>query len=375
MKFRKKAIGAVSLILAAMLLVTGCSGPKNPYQINDKENFNVSIRFDANGGLFHTNLAVITDSYNISSMKTNGAGEVEIPLLEPNDEVRGKVDRFDAYKDGYFLAGWYTERTEVADGQYEYSGKWDFKKDRLKVKADGKYSAEEPVMTLYAAWIPSFSFEYFDYRTGEYLGSTSFDPLKAQGIDLPRWSKNTGRIVMGEFFKRDGYTFKDVYLSQESTEPVTDQMIKHSGVVNLENGTGSGSTMKLYVDWMEGQWFHVYSAEKFYDLAKEDRNLIICNDLDFTDTKWPTDFSEGTFTGKIIGGGFALNNLKSELSGKLFNEIGDGAYIEDLTFAFAKGTQDAGMDMICTNISSNAKLENVEATVYSPMVNPESVSE
>lgn len=97
--------------------------------------------------------------------------------------------------------------------------------------------------------------------------------------------------------------------------------------------------------------------------------------MDFTDTKWPTDFSEGTFTGKIIGGGFALNNLKSELSGKLFNEIGDGAYIEDLTFAFAKGTQDAGMDMICTDISSNATLENVEATVYSPMVNPESVSE
>ena len=57
MKFRKKAIGAVSLILAAMLLVTGCSGPKNPYQINDKENFNVSIRFDANGGLFEPALS------------------------------------------------------------------------------------------------------------------------------------------------------------------------------------------------------------------------------------------------------------------------------------------------------------------------------
>ena len=76
MKFRKKSIGIVCLILAAMLLVTGFSGVKNPYQLNDDEKYNVSIRFDANGGLFHTNLSVITDSYNISNMKVNGEGKV-----------------------------------------------------------------------------------------------------------------------------------------------------------------------------------------------------------------------------------------------------------------------------------------------------------
>jgi hypothetical protein len=375
MKLRKKAIGAVCLILAAMLLVTGCSAPKNPYQINDEQNYNVSIRFDANGGLFSTNLSVITDCYNITNMQQNGAGEIEIPLLDPNDENRGDVESFEAEKDGYFLAGWYTNRTEGGDGEYVYSGKWDFTKDRLKVDPNGKYSAEEPVMTLYAAWIPSFKFEYYDYNTGDKLGETSFDPLKSQGVYRPRPSKQTGRMIMGEFFEREGYTFKNVYLSMESTEPITADTIKHGGVVNLENGTGKDSVKKLYVDWMEGEWFHVYSAEQFTKLAATDANLIISDDLDFSNANWPSSLSNGTFTGKIIGDGYTIKNLKSDLSGKLFNQIGDGALIENLTFKFIKGTKDQGMDMICGNISSNAKLDNVFASVYSPMDDLNPVSE
>ena len=375
MKLRKKAISAVCLILAAMLLVTGCSAPKNPYQINDEQNYNVSIRFDANGGLFSTNLSVITDCYNITNMQQNGAGEIEIPLLDPNDENRGDVESFEAEKDGYFLAGWYTNRTEGGDGEYVYSGKWDFTKDRLKVDPNGKYSAEEPVMTLYAAWIPSFKFEYYDYNTGDKLGETSFDPLKSQGVYRPRPSKQTGRMIMGEFFEREGYTFKNVYLSMESTEPITADTIKHGGLVNLENGTGKDSVKKLYVDWMEGEWFHVYSAEQFTKLAATDANLIISDDLDFSNANWPSSLSNGTFTGKIIGDGYTIKNLKSDLSGKLFNQIGDGALIENLTFKFIKGTKDQGMDMICGNISSNAKLDNVFASVYSPMDDLNPVSE
>lgn len=375
MKLRKKFISAVCLILASTLLITGCSTAKNPYQKNDADNYRVSVRFDANGGLFDVNLSVITDSYNISNMKVNGAGEVEIPLLDPNDVARGDVDNFEAEKDGYFLAGWYTERTEVGDGEYEYSGKWDFNKDRVKVDADGEYSAEDPVLTLYAAWIPKFSFEYYDYNTGEYLGSTSFDPLKAQGISLPKWSKTTGRIVMGEFLKRDNYTFKNVYLSRESTEPVTTELIKHCGTVNLENGTGSNSKMTLYVDWMEGDWFQVYNANQFYKLAETDCNLIICNDLDFSDAKWPSTLSDGTFTGNILGGGYSIKNLKSDMSGKLFNQIDEGAHIENLTFVFAKGTEDTGMNMVCGNISPDATLDGVEAVIDRPMANPNLVSE
>lgn len=375
MKLRKKSTGIVCLILAAMLLVTGCSGVKNPYQLNDDEKYNVSIRFDANGGLFHTNLSVIMDSYNISNLKTNGEGKVEIPLLNPNDELRGDIDSFDATKDGHFLAGWYTERTENEDGSYSYSGRWDFRKDRVEVDPNGTYSAEEPVMTLYAAWIPNFTFECFDYRTGEFLYSIPFDPLTSNGIDLPGWSSQTGRMVYRGLEKREGYTFGGVYLSRESTEPVNTAKLMHSGNVDLENGIGTNSTMKLYLDWMEGDWYQVTNASNFVKYAAENANLIIAGDIDFSESSWTQELSNLTYTGTIVGNGYSITNLKAEYSGKLFAAIGDGAKISDLTFAFAKGAAGDGLDMISGNISPNASLENVEASVFVPTVEPKPASE
>lgn len=375
MKFRKKSIGAICLILATMLVISGCSGAITPYQQYDAENYNVCVRFDANGGLFHTNLSVITDSYNITNMKVNGEGKVEIPLLNPNDELRGDIDSFDAEKEGYFLAGWYTERTEVGDGKYVYSGKWDFQKDRLEVDPNGKYSAENPVMTLYAAWIPKFTFECFDYRTGEYLYSIPFDPLTSNGLSLPGWSSQTGRMVMRDLEKRDGYTFGGVYLSPEDTEPVSTSLLKHCGTVDLENGTGSGSTMKLYLEWMKGDWYQVTNAKNFVKYAAENANLIIDKDIDFSDTTWTQELSNLNFTGTIIGNGHSITNLKAEYSGKLFASIGDGAQITDLSFAFAKGAQGDGLNMICDNISPNATLSNVDASVFMPSGEPSPASE
>lgn len=375
MKLKKKSIGALCLLLATMLLVTGCAGNKNPYQKNNAENYRVSVRFDANGGLFDTNLSVITDSYNISDLPKNGAGEVEIPLIDPSDAIRGDIDNFDAQKSGYFLAGWYAKRTEVGEGEYTYSDKWDFSTDRLKVDAAGDYSSDEPVLTLYAAWIPSFTVEYYDYHTGEALGSTTFNPMISEGIALPKWSKSTGRVVMGDFPKRDGYSFGNVYLSQDSTEPVTGEMIKHCGIVNEENGTGSNGTMKLYVEWMEGEWYHVYTANQFAKLADTDCNLIICDDMDFSNVSWPRKLTNGTFTGNILGEGYSLNNIDAEYVGKLFEEIGDGACIENLTFNFAAGAEVSGQDAICSAVSKNATLDRITISVDGNIIYPEPVSE
>ena len=207
MKLRKRTILTVCLLLAVMVLISGCAGEKNPYEVNDANNFNVSIKFDANGGLFTTNTDVIVDSFDISTLKTNNAGQVEIALLSPDDAQRGK-DGFKAYKSGYFLAGWYEQRVATGKDEqgnmvYTYAKKWDFAQDTVKVHATGTYSSSSPVKTLYAAWVPLFKIEMYDLNSGEYVDSITLNPMESNEIKLPMWNEKTGSIDMNDLPERD----------------------------------------------------------------------------------------------------------------------------------------------------------------------------
>ena len=154
MRLKIKA-GIIALLgLATITFTAGCSADKTPYQINNDENYNVSVKYDANGGTFTTNTSVIVDSFSIEDLKENSDGQVEIALLSPDDSKRGN-DAFKAAKNGYFLAGWYAERSDNG-----YSDKWDFEEDLLQVDPRKTYSADEPVLTLYAAWVPLFEIEF-----------------------------------------------------------------------------------------------------------------------------------------------------------------------------------------------------------------------
>lgn len=365
MKLRNKTILAVCLVLAAAMLATGCSGDLSPYAKNDADSYNVSVRFDANGGLFATNTSVITDSFNISGMQTNANGEVELPLITPDDPVRDR-EGFEAYNSGYFLAGWYAERTQVGENEFIYSKKWDFSKDRLKVSASGTYSSDEPVLTLYAVWIPSFTIEFYDLDSGDLLKTETYNPMTSDGIAVPQWDEGSGKIDMNDFPKRKGYTFNGVFLDAEGTQAVASEVIAHCGIVNEENGTGSNGTMKLYVDWLEGEWYQIHTAKQLNKLADEEGNYVICADLDFTDEQWPSELTKGEFTGTIQGNGFAFNNLEMPKK-PLFEEIGEGAQISDLTIAFVtkdgKPVENAGLDLMSEQISEDAELSNVQITV------------
>lgn len=376
MKLRNKTILTVCLLLVAMLLISGCSGDKSPYDLNNEQKYNVSIKFDANGGLFTTNTSVIVDSFNISGMKTNNAGQVEIPLIAPDDAQRGK-EAFSAYKSGCFLAGWYAERVETTDAQgnkvYTYSDKWDFSKDKLQVHSSGSYSADEPVLTLYAAWIPMFEIEFYSVKSGEYLDTMAFDPNVVGDIAVPEWDMSTGTIDMKDFPENNGYTFNGVYLDKEGTQAVTSDVITHSGTVNYENGTSSNSSMKLYVDWLEGEWFHIYTAEQFIKNAKLNGNYVIHEDLDFADVIWPTTLMHGAFTGTIEGNGHTFKNVSATqtnnsrtISG-LFGQIKESAQVTDLTlenatFTIQKGARvnGASFGLLAGQIDDNAKLTNIQ---------------
>ena len=68
MKLKWNHLLVVVLLLSALVLVTGCAGQETPYEKNDALNYTVSVKYDANGGVFTTSTSVIVDSYNLSEL-------------------------------------------------------------------------------------------------------------------------------------------------------------------------------------------------------------------------------------------------------------------------------------------------------------------
>ena len=368
MNRKLKAILMALVLLVTCLFVTGCAQEENPYVKNDGENYNVSVKFDANGGFFTTNTSVIVDSYNISQMQAKN-GQVQIPLLSPDNTLRGN-DAFTAINNGYFLAGWYTERQETADG-YVYSGKWDFETDRVAVDAAGTYTAAEPVLTLYAAWVPLFEIEFYDLTSGEFLDSFTFNPEEVPEILVPQWDEETGAIEMYKFPQRKGFTFNGAYYDPEGTQSA-ENVVAHTGVVDEATGTAKDPVMRLYVDWMEGEWYHIYNVEQFLDNASITGNYIIHNDLDFEGEIWPTVLMYGNFAGSIQGNGHAFSNISieqtnnSKVNAGLFGYLTETAEVTDLTldnvtFTIKAGTRVVGTcyGLFAGNVSADAVISDV----------------
>ena len=358
MNFRLKMLLLACLTVLTLFFVSGCASEATPYEVNDKENFNVSVKFDANGGAFTTNTSVIVDSYNISEMNTNSKGEAEIALLSPDNSLRGN-DAYTAQNNGYFLAGWYAQRTETTDDDgntvYTYADKWDFESDVLTVAANGDYSAAEPVLTLYAAWVPVFEIEFYNLDSGELCGTLPFNPAETSEILVPSWDEETGAIDMQRFPEREGYTFNGVFYDEAGSQPVEGEAITHTGVVDYETGTAQNGTMKLYVDWMEGEWYHIYTAEQFVDNASANGCYVIHEDLDFADEIWPTSMMYGNFNGTIEGNGHTFKNIEliqtnnSKVNAGLFGSLTETAKISDLTLDNVTFTIKAGTRVVGTS--------------------------
>ena len=377
MKKKIKATLFALTTLAAITFVSGCSSEETPYEINNSENYNVSVKYDANGGNFTTNTSVIVDSYNITDMQKNSAGEAEIALISPDNSSRGN-DAFTAIKNGYFLAGWYATRTETgvdSDGNpvYTYSDKWNFEEDLLKVDASGSYTAEEPVITLYAAWVPVFEIEFYSLDSGDYIDSITFDPTTDSEIKVPVWDEETGAVEMYDFPEKSGYTFDGVYYDAEGTQAVEADVVEHSGELNYETGTADNNVMKLYIKWVEGEWYHIYTAEQFVDNASVEGNYEIYADLDFTDEIWPSSLMYGNFNGTINGNGHVFKNISleqtnnSKVNAGLFGNLTENSEIADLIFENVNFTIKSGTRVVGTSfgllagtISGDAKLTGVK---------------
>lgn len=374
MKQKIKVLLLTALTLGSICLFTACGNEQTPYEINDEENYTVSVKYDANGGVFTTNTSVIVDSYDISDMKAQD-GVVEIPLITPDDKSR-ENDAFKATKSGYFLAGWYAERTEDGkdeDGKtlYTYGDKWDFEEDVLEVDVDKTYSSQEPVITLYAAWVPLFEIEFYSLDSGEYINSYEYDPSVVKEIKIPEWDEETGAVEMYNFPENDGYTFNGAYYDEAGTQQIV-SVLEHVGEVDEETGTADETVMKVYVDWLEGEWYHIYTVDQFLDNASIKGNYEIHADLDFTDENWPSSLMYGNFTGSIKGNGHKFTNIElkqtnnSKVNAGLFGNLTEEASITDLTFenvtfTIEKGTRVAGASfgLFAGTLSDGAELSNI----------------
>ena len=377
-----KRIIVAALAVATVGALSSCSQWDTPFEELDESGKNVSVRFDVGDGMFAgaTTEVFVIDVFNPTEFGKNSDGKHEIPLLEPDSKLRGD-SAFEVSRTGYFLAGWYTERELRTDdagnplddfGQqtavsgnpqgYVYSGKWDFSKDKLKVDPNGEYSSENYAMTLYAAWIPYYNFEFYSADSAEPYASVTAKELK-----LPEWSD--GALSMKNFPKRDKKTLEGVYLDAEYTAAASANV---TGAVDYEHGISLTPTVKVYTTWREGNWYRIESVAQFLKCAAMDGSYELMADLDFAGRVWPKAFLQGTYTGSIIGNGYTMSNITvrqtdtQNIYAGLFGTVAEGSTIENVsfenvTFALYGGSRMTGaaFGLFAGSIASGARFENV----------------
>lgn len=387
-----KKIGKLLCLSALLLLViscvTACGKWGDTYATLEGKGYTISIRYDVGDGVFAgTNDVSVVDVYALDDMKTNANGEKYTYLLTPDDAARGQ-NAFSVSNNGHFLAGWYQERTprvndrgEALDeyGQlcsvsgkaqgYVYAKPWDFSKP-LTMDPNGDYSASENYMTLYAAWVPYFNFEF--YTVDENGHATPLETVQAVSLELPEWSEKTGKLDMKKFPKVDGMTFDAAYLDAALTEaaPAT---LTGSWDPTTGTATATTATIKLYTTWMEGDWFRIYNAQQLKDNSRLGGNYILCADLDFSGTVWSPTLSAGVFTGKILGNGYTISNVTVEQAdisayyGGIFGSLSEKAELRDVTFEnvtykIGAGSRMQGVSfgLLAGTIAEGAVFENVK---------------
>ena len=307
-----------------------------------------TVTFDSNGGTFKGSDASIIDLFKVEDFANGG-----VKLLAPDDPKRDKSNALTVSKANHFLAGWYTERALIDENDpskgYTYSGKWDFSSDVLTIDTTKSYTAENSVLTLYAAWVPYYVYEiYAENESGDMalVASTS-----AINLTIPEWKDGDTSLSMDNFPKRSGYTLNEVFYDEDMTDKVVGTPDKNgkkktiTGEWDAATATSLTPTIKLYTTWDEGERYKIYTAEDLRKNAVAHGYYEIYADLDFTATAWPTVFTDGKFTGTIIGlddnktpterkiTGISIeSSSRNRLNNGIFGTIDEGARIEKITF-------------------------------------------
>lgn len=366
----KLLIIAAAVVLMC-LFVASCS-QEDVFGKYDEEGYKVTVRYDANGGYFgNAGQLYVNDTYNLGKYRVNENGMKEIRLIDLNDPSRGKANMYPletASRAGYFHAGWYTEKAELKDENgnvvkddlgnvvYTYSGKIRFPQT-IEIDPKKQYSAGEPAITVYAAWVRCPEVEVYekvngvDVLLGKYEVS---NPLYKDGdkIVLPSRNMETGALMfntlapVGDFIERTAETvngqtitryFDGFYLDSERQNGISGTY-KLPFVLNEETATIENRTLKLYTGYEEmvGEWYKIYTPSQLEEYASSTGSYEIMADLNFEDNMWPVTFTDETYTGTFKGNGHTIKNLMIYSSGNqhfgLFAGLSAEAVVENVTF-------------------------------------------
>ena len=383
-----KLTALLAALITVLCILTGCSQWELPYEGLNSEGYTVSVRFDPCGGAFaNTENVQVVDVFRLADAKKDASGNYQLKLITPDDSRRG--DRaFSISKNGCFFAGWYREcspRTDASGNPldaygrptsesgleqgYTYSGLWNFESDTLSVP-EGNYSSEEPLMTLYAAWIPYFNFEF--YVQNEQGGFDLYESKQLIELNVPEWDLSSGKLNMNSFPEIDGKTFEGAFLDDAMTKPITEKL---TGDIDYEHGISATEKICIYTKFAEGDWYRISTAEQFVKNSKLGGCYYIEADLDFTGLNWSAALAGGAFTGKIEGGGHKFSNItfiqadNSKTNGGLFGSLASGASIRGVSFENIKYTLGAGSRMqaphfglLCGQLSADAALDSVSVS-------------
>ena len=361
-------LASIAIIIGIVVAIVNAN--KTYFDTYEKEGYTVSVVFDSNGGTFKGSKSSIVDLF-----RPEDAIDGSITLLAPDDVRRDKNNVMQVTNPGYFLAGWYTERTPIdennPDAGYTYSGKWDFESNKLRISSNTEYSVDEPALTLYAAWVPYYNFEIYttDENGNSYLLSTVSD----LNLTIPEWHDGDVTLGMDNFPVRDGYTLVSVdYTEAGVIETQTEKKKFITGKWDEKTATSLTPTIKLYTEWKEGKTYKIHSASDLIKNADLNGYYELYADLDFKDLEWPTTFLNGEFNGKIFGKNHTVSNVsfdstsRSRISNGLFASLGENAYIENVNFANVTHTidlsdvvQDANFGLLSGSAKDGAGFKNV----------------
>ncbi|MCD8206788.1 MAG: DUF3659 domain-containing protein [Bacteroidales bacterium] len=413
------------------------------------EGYIISVTYDANGGNFgEPGQKLLVDLFNPDNYEKEADGTVHIYLQNLSSRRNEQGTKFEnvAVRNTYGFWGWYRnkdlyvdadgniwdedgnilDRVESvgSDGEvtytyyirgtdtestplYVYTDEWDFENDYIV------YSGEDELdITLYAAWIPYFVFDfyYIDENGNEVnFGQTSFDYVSSTEenmkgyVFLPEYPDEGGKMVYTyspssgytyTFPSLSGYTFDAAYYYNEKGEKTyIDGHLGHTGYVDENTTLSVNSVMKIYVEFLEGEVYEIKTAEQFTNTDYVTTDLIykICADINFNcDTEgnaldsskpayaWPTRLDVNEFTGRIYtdGGTYTLSNIYVRHSnatttmGGLFGCLGADSVIENIVFesvtfdfySLNRSTTYGNYALFAGDIKEGATIDNVTLT-------------
>ena len=306
----------VMLIMCALCaaLFAGCSNVVTREKLEKQYGDRITVKFEMGEG------CTISSQDNMSVFyyyQKDSSGAAQI--IQPGT---GKLSDTRPGKAGHFLEGWYTSG--------DFAEKWDFSR---KTDKD---------LTLYAKWLPNFKYVFY------YVDANN-EEQRISSVDVGQG----GTLSASAKVSRDGHTLLGLYSDREC-ENKWDHSTKHIGTV--ENGESVNTEVKVYTDWLEGEYTLVSKPSDFLSVTAGG-NFYLLNSIDFTNSD--TEWNGGTvdFDGIIEGNGHTIKGVTAE-----FPVFG----VRTAEWGIFK-TLKMGAKL------KNVKFENVTVTIEDTMTQPRSV--